>query len=170
MLAASGRGVSKISAISAGISPADTRGLSIGRLTGVEILDKVFPRAEHVHVELVGVELTPVVETDETEYVSEEGTGDTELEFPVTCNDEQGVAESEDESILEVSCKEDGIIFIIGTAFRLNGHKPHLAKPALIFGIENALSNGDLIIREKSLFETTKFFLANVRERTDFEK
>ena len=117
MLAASGRGVSKISAISTGISPADTRGLSISRLTGVEILDKVFPRAEHVHVELVGVELTPVVETDEKEYVSEEGTGDTELEFPVTCNDEQGVAESEDESILEVSCKEDGIIFIIGTAF-----------------------------------------------------
>ena len=105
-----------------------------------------------------------------------EGDGDTlatrsEEDTPMGLDTLDMEVIDESEEGLPLSYRQKGIIFITGTEFRLKGHKPHLTKPDLILGIENAvLSNGDFINREKSLLEETKIFFANVMERIDFEK
>ena len=103
-----------------------------------------------------------------------EGDGDTlatrsgeDTQTGLDTLDMEGINESKQGPAL--SCRQEGIIFISGTEFRLNGHQPHLTKPDLILGIENALLNDDFINREKSLLEATKFFFANVMDQIDFE-
>ena len=52
---------------------------------------------------------------------------------------------------------DEGVIFTLDTALGLNGYIPHFTNPDLIFGIENAFSNGDHYTRKFSLCDKKKF-------------
>ncbi len=64
----------------------------------------------------------------------------------------------------------DGFIFLMAMASGLYGKMPDFENPALIFDIENAFSKGSLTTEANLRLDTTKFFLAKERARTDLKK
>ncbi len=79
-------------------------------------------------------------------------------------------AELDDTKLVEsLYYNEEGFILYLAIASGLRGYVPHLAKPALIFGIiEKACSNGPYKTIENSLFVTEKFIFVKDKFLTAF--
>ena len=81
---------------------------------------------------------------------------------------ESDSAELDDTKLVESLYNEEGFILYVAIASGLRGYMPHLAKPALIFGIEKACSNGPFKTLENSLFVTEKFIFVKDKFLTAF--